>query len=141
MRGRAFVAIAALAGAACVWMACSDDTKSHVFSGRQFDQNRHCLEDLQSIDVVAGPEPETPCAPVCVLSDATDANPSLVYVSSMCPPYPIYPYDSDAGSDPRCVEALIAYHYDTSCEPDGAIVNLPPDASADANASADADAD
>jgi hypothetical protein len=138
MRGRVFVAIAAVAGAACTWLACSDDVRSHVYSGREYDSTRHCLLDLQSIDVVAGPEDDKPCAPVCVTSLADDAGSSLIYVSTQCPPYPLYPYDSDAGGDPRCAAALLANEYDTSCEDDGAIVNWPPEAGGDAGVDGDA---
>ena len=131
-RGSAIVATVALAGAACAWLACSDDVRSHIFAGRQYDPTRNCLLDLQAIDVVEGPTPQNTCPPACVVSDETDAEPSLLYVSTMCPPYPIYPYESDAGSDPRCAEALLANVYNTSCEADGAIYNLPPEAGPDA---------
>jgi len=140
MRGRLLVVTAALAAAPCAWLACSDAVRSHVYSGRLYDPTRNCLEDIQSIDVVAGPEPETPCAPVCVVGLPDDSGVSLVYVSTECAPYPIYPYESDAGSDPECAQALLANTYNASCEDDGAIINLPPDASAEASADAGVDA-
>ncbi len=141
MRGRAFLFVSALAGTACVWMACSDAVRSHVFTGRQYKPAPfNCLGDLQSIDVVEGPQPNTPCAPMCVLSVPFDGGTPIAYVSTMCAPYPIFPYDSDAGSDPLCEAALLANQYNTTCEDDGAILNLPPEAGPDAASDAAPDA-
>ncbi len=139
---KGLVIAAALLAVAGSWLGCSDDVRSHVYTGRQFDEGRHCLDDLQSIDVVAGPQPETPCAPVCVASEGTEAGAGILYVSTMCPPYPIYPYDSDAGGDPRCAEALAANALNTTCETDGAVLNPPPpEAGADAGLDASLDVD
>jgi hypothetical protein len=126
------------AAAALTLAACDDDVRSHIYSGEAFDTTLGCLEPLQSIDVVEGPAPGGTCAPTCILSLPDDADPQQVFVSSMCAPYPLYPYDSDAGSDPRCVAAIAAFERNTLCEDGGGILNPFPDAAADAGASTDA---
>ena len=140
MKRAALVAAAGAALAAAVaGLACTDDVRSHVYSGEQYDETRMCLEPVTSIDIVAGPAPATPCSPVCILSDATDAGPAQVFVSSMCAPYPTgYPYDSKPGSDPRCAVAIAAFDRNTLCESDGGIQNPFVDASAPDGAVVDA---
>ena len=102
--------------------ACDDEAVSHVYSGREFDEGRFCLDDVSSIDVVDGPEPETPCAPVCIVGAGDDAVASLVYVSTMCAPYPQPPYDT-RGTDPRCATALALYDANATCLDDGGVAN------------------
>jgi len=120
-------------------MACDDTARSHIFSGRQYEPSKGCLDEVSVIDVVAGPEPEQPCPPRCIVSLADDAGASAVYVSTMCPPYPVYPYDSDASGDPRCAVALALYGSNTTCETDGAVwvQAPPPDAGSDSAAAPD----
>ena len=75
-------------------------------------------------------------------------------MSSMCPPYPAYPYIVDAGSDPRCELEEEAIRLDTLCDYyDGGGTLNPFDAagggdgkrvaegSVDANAEAEAEAE
>lgn len=128
VRGRGFLLVAAVAGSACAWFACDDSPRSHVYTGRQYEPQHYCLGDLQSIDVVEGAQPNTPCAPICIVSEPLEGGVAVAYVSTMCPPYPIFPYDSDAGSTALCEAALLANTYDTTCEDDGAIINVPPEA-------------
>ena len=69
----------------------------------------------------------TPCPPTCVTSTFDEAGTLEVYVSSMCSPFPNYPWvvELDAGATPECVAALAAWSYDTTCEDGGRIINVP----------------
>jgi hypothetical protein len=133
-------AVGVVASVALVGGSACGDATSHVYVGRQYDPDKKCFGDDLSIDVAAGPEPQTPCAPTCITSTFDDAGALEVYVSSMCAPFPNYPWVvvQDAGAVPECQAALAAWALDTTCEPDGAIYNLP-DAAGDAAVESGAD--
>ena len=104
--------------------ACSGDERAHVFSGRLYEVDRGCLDTVSSLDVVDGPLPTTPCAPICfVAAPDEDSGFRQVYVSTMCAPFP--PAFDGTGVDPRCAPALDAYTRNTTCLDDGGISNLP----------------
>jgi hypothetical protein len=110
--------------------ACSSEERSHIYAGRLYEADRACLDSVTSIDVVDGPLPETPCAPLCVVAPVTDAAQPAVYISTMCAPFP--PAFDTSGTDSRCARALATYTQNATCLADGGIANaFPPDASTD----------
>jgi hypothetical protein len=137
-RARAIAASLVVVAGGVLASACDDDVSSHIYSGRLYEPSLECLDNVSAIDVVAGPEPMTPCAPICIIGLGDDATPSQVYVSTMCPPLPQYPYDL-TGTDPRCPLALALYNQDTTCE-DGGTVENPFDAAVLVDAAAPIDA-
>ena len=40
----------------------------------------------------------------------------------MCAPYPLYPYETDAGDDPLCVAAMQAFARGALCEDGGVVI-------------------
>ncbi len=145
----AWVAVAiATGGALLAAEACDDSVRSHVFSGRQYEDARDCLDDPSSIDVVDGPEPGA-CDPKCIVAPPDpDSGIATLYISTMCPPLPPAPFDT-TGTDPRCSYALLLYNQNVTCLSDGGIANpldaailldAGPGADADAGAVADANA-
>jgi hypothetical protein len=137
-KGGALLFVAAATLAATLSLTGCDDADSHIYTGEPYDPTLACLAPLQSVDVVAGPEPMTPCSPICILSGPQDGG-IVAYVSTMCGPYPNYPNQSNEQSDPLCLAALNAFTRDALCE-DGGVVLPPSDAAADADASGDGDA-
>ena len=139
--GRALLGVALVAAGARAFAVGCDDGGSHIYSGEQYNSGLGCLDPVSSMDIVSGPEPGS-CAPVCILSRAPGAA-EVAYVSTLCAPYPGYPYELDAGSDPLCVAALDAFRRDALCI-DGGVVVPPSDAAAegggDAGGSAPGDA-
>lgn len=135
--GRAVVALGIAAVAAKLSVVGCDDTGSYIFTGEQYDPVLQCLEPVSSIDVIAGNEPGS-CAPACILSLPQDGG-QIAYVSTLCGPYPMYPFESDASTSPLCVAALNAFARDALCE-DGGVV-LPPDSGTDATPASDASPD
>jgi len=130
--GRALLAVAIGAVAARLSVAGCDDTGSYIYSGEQYYPPQQCLLPVSSIDIIAGNEPGS-CGPVCILSLPQDGG-QIAYVSTMCGPYPMYPYETDAAADPLCVAALNAFTRDALCE-DGGVV-LPPGSGEDAGVDA-----
>ncbi len=130
-----FVAAFALAGAKLSVLGC-DDTGSYIFSGEQYDPTLQCLEPVSSIDIIAGNPPGS-CAPVCILSLPQDGG-QIAYVSTMCGPYPNYPFETDAGGDPLCLAAMDAFNRDALCEDGGVVVLDGGDAAANGDATGDA---
>jgi hypothetical protein len=102
------VALAVLTLAAC------SDTVSHVFAGRQYDPDHHCIQPTTTIDVVSGNDPGAACPAVCLVSPPTQAGDRAIYVSKECPPYPPL-FDLDGGT---CAEALTTYAAATACGSD-----------------------
>jgi hypothetical protein len=87
------------------------------------EEARGCLDDMSSIDVVAGEQPGA-CDPKCIVSPPEpDGGETTVYVSTMCPPLPAAPYDS-SGSDARCARALALYQANVTCLADGGITGV-----------------
>jgi hypothetical protein len=97
-----------------------DDTGSYIYSGEEYDPVLQCLEPVSSIDVIAG-NGAGACGPVCILSLPQDGG-QIAYVSTMCPPYPLYPYELDAGDDPLCVAAMQAFARGALCEDGGVVI-------------------
>jgi hypothetical protein len=121
--------VAAIAGLALAGLAagaaCDDGAASHIYVGREYEQGRGCLDPPTSLDVVSGADAPPGCAPKCILSLPDDSGTSILYVSAMCPPYPEFPYELDAGSDPRCSLALALYASDVTCLDGGVEGGLP----------------
>jgi hypothetical protein len=135
-RGVLVLAVAALAVKLSLGLTACDDPGSYIFSGEQYDPVLNCMEPVTSIDVIAGSQPGS-CAPVCILSLPQDGG-QIAYVSTLCGPYPDYPFETDAGSDPLCIAAMAAFNADALCE-DGGVVRPPqPDAGSEAGADANA---
>jgi hypothetical protein len=139
--GRAVYAVAVAFLATRLLPLGCDDTGSYIYSGEQYDPVLQCLEPVSSIDVIAG-NGAGACGPVCILSLPEDGG-QLAYVSTMCPPYPLYPYETDAGDDPLCVAAMQAFARGALCEDGGVVITgdagidsgaVPVDAGTDAGA-------
>jgi hypothetical protein len=128
--GRALLVVTVAALAAKLSAFGCADNGSYIFSGEQYNPTLQCLEPVASIDIVAGTQPGS-CAPVCILTVPQDGG-QVAYVSTMCGPYPVYPFETDAGADPLCVAALAAFQRDALCEDGGVVVLHGPDAAADA---------
>jgi hypothetical protein len=103
--------------------ACGES--SHVYEGRLYHEDRHCLATTSSVDVVAGDRPGD-CAPTCLLQPLRDGGRS-VYVATMCGPYPV---GLRITNEPPCDEALAALSRRDTCKADGGSTNPVPDASA-----------
>jgi hypothetical protein len=139
MRRVAFVVAGAmLVGARFGTLGCND-SGSHIYAGAAYDPTLGCLDPLTSVDVVTGPEPMTPCGPVCIVAPPEDGG-QAVYVSTMCAPYPGYPNVVEPATNPLCVPALAAFHRDALCIDGGVVLPPQPDAGPDA-ASLDAGVD
>jgi hypothetical protein len=139
----AFGALAAFVGSTltiAISVACSSGS-SHIFIGRIYDDQRQCLGDTASIDVVSGKDPGLGCDPTCLIGKLDET--STVYVSTECAPFPMF-FDT-SGKDARCAGALAASTRDDICNADGGSSNpvvvdagtgATPDATADATADA-----
>ena len=127
--GRALLVVAVVAmGAKLSALGC-DDSGSHIFSGEEYSASSQCLGPVSSIDIVTGPDPGS-CPPACIVSLLQDGG-RVAYVSTMCPPYPVFQFETDASGDPLCVGALEAFKEDAFCA-DGGKVVWPADAGAEA---------
>ncbi len=103
---------------------------AHVLEGQRFDPSRGCLEKTSTLDVLDGPPPAQPCAPLCLLQTTSDGGTAL-YVSRSCPPFP--PQWDTSAKDPRCALALAAASRNDSCLSDGGSTHPPVDASPEAS--------
>jgi hypothetical protein len=105
--------------------ACGDP--SYVYEGQLYRSDRDCLATVSSVDVVSGDRDRARvCPPVCLVQTSFDAE-RVVYVSTMCAPYP-FAFD-DTGADPECAPALAAFARGDTCLVDGTSTNpLPGDA-------------
>jgi hypothetical protein len=103
-------------GAALATGACDDAQSSHIFIARAYVAASGCVDPSSGIDVVDGPPPTTGCTPVCVVDQGGN-----VYVSGMCPPYPMLDKVEtvDGGLDPTCAAALAVYECNVTCGVDG----------------------
>jgi hypothetical protein len=112
------VAVGALGASGA--LGCNDDnTRSHVYAGRKFEDARGCLDTTTSVDVVDGPDRGSTCDPMCIVSAPDyDSGVRSVFVSTMCPPLPAAPFDTTQ-SDPRCPTAIAAYKTNLTCFDDG----------------------
>lgn len=129
-------AVAAAAAFVCTLhlFACSEDG-THIYTGRLYLEARDCLGTPSSVDVVDGNEPGT-CAPTCLVQRRAEGG-RVIYVSTMCAPYP-FDFDT-SGSDPRCPAALASFARNDTCFSDGGSSAPALDASAaDAADAADA---
>lgn len=134
-RAAALALLFALPGALLLPVACSEP--AYVYVARRYDPVRDCLLPSEGLDVVRG-SGSSACAATClvdtrdgattlssVTGELADANPDAdadasgvdptarLYVSTMCPPYPV-------GFDPSettvgCAAALEASHAGRSC--------------------------
>jgi hypothetical protein len=113
-------AIAALAFGAKVSALGCDDVGSHIYAGEQYDAVKECLDPVSSIDVVTGPDPGS-CPAACVVSLQQDGG-KTAYLSTMCPPYPVYPFEKDAGGEPLCAQAFAALKANAYCADGGTLL-------------------
>jgi hypothetical protein len=132
---RATLGIVVAIVATTLLLAGCSDTGSYIYSGEQYDPTLQCLEPVSSIDVIAG-NGAGACGPVCILSLPEDGG-QIAYVSTMCPPYPLYPFETDASTDPLCVAALEAFARGALCEDGGVVITG--DAGTDASVDSGAD--
>jgi hypothetical protein len=116
-------AAAVLVAVACTMhMFACDDVASHPYPGRIYEEGRGCLGAPIALDVVEGPDPGG-CTATCLVS-ATDGG-RIVYISTMCAPYP--PFHDTSGTDPLCGPALAAFARTDLCLSDGGSTRpLPP---------------
>jgi hypothetical protein len=108
-----------IALSATLAIASCDDVNLHILSGQLYDPINACVQPSAGIDVVPGEATGDACDPVCLT--ATSGTSSFVYVTTMCPPYPVdYTTESQAAatdpSDP-CTGAFAAYNAGTICAP------------------------
>jgi hypothetical protein len=114
------VAVGALAFGAKVSALGCDDVGSHIFAGEQYDAVKECLDPVSSIDVVTGPEPKT-CPATCIVAVEQDGG-KTAYLSTMCGPYPQYPFEKDAGGEPLCAQAFAALKANAYCADGGTLL-------------------
>jgi len=120
----ALFATGVAAGGALLGGAFGCDDPNHIYTAVAYDEARDCVQTSgEGIDVVTGADPGLGCALLCFvgrgpLTSAPDGA-SLVYLSTMCPPYPIS-YTTD-GTDPRCKKALDARAAGRRCLEDGGV--------------------
>ena len=113
MTRRVLVSTLAPLGLLALHGACGDP--SHVYEGRLFVEERHCLGTKSSVDVVDGERPGS-CGPTCLAQPTADRG-RAIYVGTMCGPYP-YGFET-SGADPRCPAALAALERNDTCLIDG----------------------
>jgi hypothetical protein len=94
-------AIAALAG----FYACDNGAQSHVYVASLYDGTA-CFGPSLSLGVIDTPTGDLDCAPTC-LASTTATGQSLIYVSTMCGPYPVELDTS--GTNPGCAGALASW--------------------------------
>jgi hypothetical protein len=89
---------------------------SHLLIGQVYDSARGCLARPTAIDVIAGDDPGR-CSPECLEGPALAGGAgAVVYVTSMCGPYPALDAPSRSA---ECVAALGAFAQNSLCSPDG----------------------
>jgi hypothetical protein len=108
-----------------LFAACAQP-RSHIYAGRLYLDGYDCLDRTIVLDVVDGPDPGSACDPTCLALPGEAG--VLVYVSTMCAPFP--PAADTSGADPRCPLALAAYARDATCGGDAGSSN-PVDARAE----------
>jgi hypothetical protein len=111
------VALLGFGAYACILHLSACDDGTHVYLGRFYRADRNCLGTSSSIDVVPGDVPGT-CPAVCLTQRGADAT-RVVYVSTMCPPYPAPVEFDTTGADPECAPALAALGRGDTCLSDG----------------------
>ena len=115
------VAVAALAfGAKLSALGC-DDVGSHIFAGEEYDSVKECLDPVSSIDVITGPDPGS-CPAACIVSFDPEDGGKTAYLSTMCGPYPQYPFEKDAGGEPLCAQAFAALKANAYCADGGTLL-------------------
>jgi hypothetical protein len=79
--------VGAVAVAACAYAyACDSSPQSHVYVASLYD-GVSCFAASSSLGYVNTPDGDLDCAPTC-LATTTATGQSLIYVSTMCGPYP-----------------------------------------------------
>jgi hypothetical protein len=129
-----FLRAGASAFVACI-LACDDDPQSHVYVAAPYAAATNCFGPSASLAEVDTGDGSLDCAPTCLLTTAPDGTP-LVYVSSMCGPYPAG-FDSTQSS-PLCAAPLAAWPAEAAALADGtdSCAEGPEDASTPADAAA-----
>jgi hypothetical protein len=112
----ATVLAALLGGVLAAAMACTDPS-TFVYSGAPFDPVNNCLGPYQALDVVSGGNGASNCAPVCLVSSG------MVFVSTVCPPFPDPTAWDTSGQNGNCPNALSAFARGDMCSPDGGSSN------------------
>lgn len=110
------------AAIACIVHICAaacDEQKSSIYAGNGYDEANDCIEGIQAIDVVSGPDRAT-CAAQCLIDAEPDAA-VRVLVTTACPPAPAH-LDS-SGTDPACTKALAALARHDDCVDGGGSTN------------------
>lgn len=111
-----------------VAIACGDP--SHIFQGNAYIDGRDCLGTTASVDVVTGDDPGF-CDVRCLAQPEDDGG-RQIYISTMCPPDPVF-YDA-SGSDPACPKAIAALYRNDICNVDGITSSDPIEAGPDTGA-------
>jgi hypothetical protein len=99
-------------------VACDDGPQSHVYVAMLYEPARACLDPSTTLAIIGTPNGSLECYRKCLVEDAPPAvGAELVYVSTMCPPYPAVITDA-TGTDPACQAALAAYDDGAVCGED-----------------------
>jgi hypothetical protein len=117
---RAILAALALAFGATLFALGCNDSGSHIFAGQEYDAVKECLDPVSSIDVIAGPDPGT-CPAACVVALAEDGG-KTAYLSTMCGPYPVYPFEKNTAGEPLCAQAFAAFKASAYCADGGTLL-------------------
>lgn len=121
-----------LLGAASAWAAAAcTGTESYVYTAQRFDPSQGCLEDYESIELVAGSGASATCPAACLSFQEE------LYVSTVCPPLPAGAEAADA-SDPTCAAALAAANQEATCGAGGPVIEGGDDDASAADAATDA---
>jgi hypothetical protein len=101
---RIFVGVTALV--ACAY-ACDSSPQSHVYVAALYNPTSACFGPSVSLGYIDTSDGNFDCAPTCIVNDSPPGGGShLVYVSTMCGPYPNYDLSQ---TDPACAAALAAW--------------------------------
>jgi hypothetical protein len=100
--------IAAFAGVGA-WPACNEPGP-RVYTAQPFDPERICLEAYEAIGLVTAEALPSSCEAVCLLVD------EQLYVSTVCPPYPLEASILSQDLSPECAGALDAFDQELACD-------------------------
>ncbi|CAN5689666.1 hypothetical protein BH09MYX1_BH09MYX1_66640 [soil metagenome] len=128
-RVRLLSALVVLAGGASLAFAACDGTGAYVYYGREYDQPRDCLGQVEALDVLSGTDPGFGCAARCIVVKDVDGS-SYLYGTTQCGPTP--PGANAQEGDPRCAAVRAAVLSLNLCMPDSGIKEAGVDAAADA---------
>jgi hypothetical protein len=123
---RARLRLTAASALVCSGVVACEESRSHVYFARLFNESRSCIEGVRAVDIVTGETPPGVC-PVCI----TGAGPLLemdagsgvkAFVGTMCPPLPIG-FVVKGEDDPLCKRAIAAQKRSDFCSEDGGSSN------------------